>query len=142
MKLAQPMIKKIDHIGIAVSDLDNAIKRYELLTGHESSHREKVEEQAVDTAFFQVGEVRLELLKGTTPDSTVSRFVEKRGDGIHHICFEVEDLQAAKETLRAAGMQFVESASSRGAGGSEVAFIHPRSTGGILYELVQYPKAS
>ncbi|NIR51960.1 methylmalonyl-CoA epimerase [candidate division KSB1 bacterium] len=136
------MLKKVDHIGIAVSDLEDSTRRYEKITGKESAQEEVVEEQKVETTFFPVGEVRLELLQGTSPDSPISKFIEKRGEGIHHICFEVEDLEEAKESLSRQGLQFIEQASGTGAGGSKVAFIHPKSTGGILMELVEYPKSS
>jgi len=132
------MLKKIDHIGIAVADLEAAIKKYTDITGQPAAHKEIVPEHKVATAFFPVGETRLELLKGIDPDSSISKFVEKRGEGIHHICFEVEDLAATKQVLSQQGLQFVENTSERGAGGSKVAFIHPNSTGGILIELVEY----
>lgn len=135
------MLKKIDHIGIAVADLETASEKYEHLTGKSSGHKEVVEEQKVETAFFPVGEVRLELLKGTDPSSPISKFVEKRGEGIHHICFEVEDLTQAKAALSATGLQFIENISEEGAGGSKVAFIHPKSTRGVLMELVEYPQS-
>lgn len=135
------MLKKIDHIGIAVADLKAASEKYEHLTGQASGHKELIEEQKVETAFFPVGEVRLELLKGTDPSSPISKFIEKRGEGIHHICFEVEDLAQAKAALTATGLQFIENISEEGAGGSKVAFIHPRSTGGVLMELVEYPQS-
>ncbi len=134
------MLKKIDHIGIAVADLEAAIKKFTEITGKPATHKEIVPEHKVAAAFFPVGEVRLELLKGTEPDSLISKFIEKRGEGIHHICFEVEDLEKTKEALSKQGLQFIESASERGAGGSKVALIHPKSTGGVLIELVEYPK--
>lgn len=136
------MLKKIDHIGIAVKDLAASAHLYELLTGRPAAHKEVVEEQKVATAFFPLGEVRLELLEGTAADSPISKFIEKRGEGIHHICFEVENLDEAVERLSKAGLQFVEAASGRGAGGSKVAFMHPKSTRGILMELVEYPRAA
>ncbi len=134
------MIKKIDHLGIAVRDLDASIKRYEDLTGNPPAHRETVKEQAVDTAFFPLGDVKLELLKGISQESAVSRFIDKRGEGLHHICFEVEELTTAMTALTALGFEFVNSKSAQGAGDTKVAFIHPRSTGGILFELVEHPK--
>ncbi len=134
------MLKKIDHIGIAVADLEAAIQKYTEITGKPAAHKEVVPEHKVATAFFPVGEVRLELLKGTELDSPISKFIDKRGEGIHHICFEVEDLAKTKEALSKQGLQFIEGASEQGAGGSKVAFIHPKSTGGILMELVEYPK--
>jgi methylmalonyl-CoA epimerase len=136
------MLKKIDHIGIAVADLETAIQKYTEITGKPATHTEIVPEHKVATAFFPVGEVRLELLKGIDPDSPISNFIDKRGEGIHHICFEVEDLAKTKEALSKQGLQFIEGASEQGAGGSKVAFIHPKSAGGILMELVEYPKMS
>ncbi|MFQ5706019.1 MAG: methylmalonyl-CoA epimerase [bacterium] len=134
------MLKKIDHIGIAVADLDPAVQKYSKITGREPEHKEIVSEQKVATAFFPIGEVRLELLQGTQPDSPISRFIEKRGEGFHHICFEVEDLDQSVAALSRLGLQFIEGVSRKGAGDAQVAFIHPKSTGGILIELVQYPK--
>ena len=136
------MLKKIDHLGIAVANLDTAEKIYEKIKGKQSSHKEVVAEQKVQTAFFQVGEVRLELLKGTEPDSPISKFIEKRGEGIHHICFEVENLDKTKEEMFNQGFYFIENVSGKGASGSKVAFIHPKSTGGILMELVEYPEST
>ncbi len=132
------MIKKIDHIGIAVRNLDEAIAKYTALTGAEAGEKETVAEHQVETAFFQVGESRLELLKGTSEDSPISTFIRKRGGGIHHICLEVDDLDACKRTFSGAGLEFVANMSETGAGGSRVAFLHPRSTGGVLIELVQH----
>jgi len=136
------MLKKIDHIGIAVKDLEKAMEIYQALSGRAAGHKETVEAQKVQTAFFPVGEVRLELLQGTAADSPITKFIEKRGEGFHHICFEVEDLDAARNQLTARGFQFVAGISEQGAGGSKVAFIHPKSTGGLLVELVEYPPAS
>ena len=134
------MLKKLDHIGIAVDNLEASVKKYEQITGKKSGEKEVVAEQKVATAFFPVGETRLELLKGTHPDSPISKFIEKRGEGIHHICFEVENLAQSKTDMSKTGLQFVENISEAGAGGTKVAFIHPKSTGGILIELVEYPK--
>ncbi|MFQ5822939.1 MAG: methylmalonyl-CoA epimerase [bacterium] len=135
------MLKKVDHLGIAVAELDSAVEKYRTITGKEPSHQEVLHGQRVATVFFSVGEVRLELLKGTHPDSSISKFVEKRGEGIHHICFEVDDLEKAVEAMSKLGLQFIEQASGKGAGDSKVAFIHPKSTRGILMELVEYPKS-
>jgi methylmalonyl-CoA epimerase len=136
------MLKKIDHIGIAVAELESAVEKYKNITGTEPGHKEVVDEQKVATVFFPVGEVRLELLKGTHPDSPISKFIEKRGEGIHHVCFEVEDLEKSVAAMSKMGLQFIETASEKGAGGTKVAFIHPKSTGGILMELVEYPKSN
>ena len=134
------MLKKLDHIGIAVDNLDASVKKYEQITGKKSGEKEVVAEQKVATVFFEVGETRLELLKGTHADSPISKFIEKRGEGIHHICFEVENLAHSKTEMSKTGLQFIENISEAGAGRSKVAFIHPKSTGGILIELVEYPK--
>lgn len=134
------MLKKIDHIGIAVADLESAVKKYKDITGKEPTHKEVVEEQKVATAFFPVGDIRLELLKGIHPDSPISRFIEKRGEGIHHICFEVDDLKKSLEAMSKMGLHFIEETSGKGTRGTKVAFIHPKSTGGILMELVEYPE--
>ncbi len=134
------MLKKLDHIGIAVANLEASVKKYEQITGKKSGEKEVVAEQKVATVFFPLGETRLELLKGTHPDSPISKFIEKRGEGIHHICFEVENLTQSKTGMSKTGLQFIENISEAGAGGTKVAFIHPKSTGGILIELVEYPK--
>ena len=134
------MLKKLDHIGIAVDNLEASVKKYEQITGKKSGEKEVVDEQKVATVFFPLGETRLELLKGTQPDSPISKFIEKRGEGIHHICFEVENLAQSKTDMSQTGLQFIENISEAGAGGTKVAFIHPKSTGGILIELVEYPK--
>lgn len=132
------MLKRLDHIGIAVADLEAAVEIYKHLTGKSPAHKEVVEAQKVETVFFPVGEIRLELLKGTAADSPISKFIDKRGEGIHHICFEVDNLEEAKRELSKHGLQFIEQTSDKGAGGSRVAFIHPKSSRGILIELVQY----
>ena len=136
------MLKKLDHIGIAVNNLDASVKKYEQITGKKSGGKEMVVEQKVATVFFPVGETRLELLKGTHPDSLISKFIKKRGEGIHHICFEVENLAQSKIEMSKTGLKFIENISEAGAGDSKVAFIHPKSTGGILIEIVEYPKSA
>lgn len=133
------MIKKLDHIGIAVSDLKSSEQKYKTLTGVTSPTEEFVESQKVEVAFYSVGESRLELLQGTTPDSPISKFIDKKGEGIHHLCFEVDDLLKTKTALAKTGIEFIENISEAGAGGTKIAFIHPKSMGGILIELVEYP---
>jgi methylmalonyl-CoA epimerase len=135
------MIKKLDHIGIAVSDLKASEQKYKKLTGVFSPKEEFVPTQKVEVAFYPVGESRLELLQGTAPDSPISKFIEKKGEGIHHLCFEVDDLSATKTVLEKTGIQFIDNISDEGAGGTKVAFIHPKSMGGILIELVEYPES-
>lgn len=135
------MIKKLDHIGIAVSNLKASEHKYKKLTGINSPEVETVESQKVDIAFYPVGESRLELLQGTNANSPISKFIDKKGEGIHHLCFEVENLLETKTALQKSGVEFIENISKEGAGGSKVAFIHPKSMGGILIELVEYPES-
>lgn len=131
------MFKKLDHIGIAVSSLKEARTIYDALTGIISPHQETVAQQKVSTAFYPLSGVNIELLSATDSSSPIAKFIEKRGEGIHHLCFEVEDLQAERERLRAEGIDFI-SDPSPGANNSTVAFIHPRNASGVLIELVQY----
>ena len=133
-------LKKLDHIGIAVQDLDSATRIYQAVTNKKSSHKETVASQKVETTIFEIGDSRIELLNGTDPDSPISKFIEKRGAGIHHICFEVNNLTKAKKEIEKAGLKFIEEVSSEGVGGTKVAFLHPKSTGGVLIELVEYSK--
>jgi methylmalonyl-CoA epimerase len=133
------MIKKLDHVGIAVESLNAAIEQFAALTG-KASRIELVAGQKVKTAMFRAGQSCLELLQGTGRDSPISRFVRKRGEGVHHLCFEVENLQESRKQVSGQGFRFVELPSDDGAGGSKVAFIHPKSSAGVLIELVEYPK--
>jgi methylmalonyl-CoA/ethylmalonyl-CoA epimerase len=120
-----------------VEDLATAIDQFTGLFD-EQPRNEHVKEQQVDIAMFNVGESRVELLQGTTIDSTISKFVNKYGEGVHHICFEVDDLEESRAKLVAKGFRFVDLPSSRGAHGTRVAFIHPKSAAGVLIELVEY----
>ena len=133
------LAKKIDHIGIAVASLKDAIAQFSVLTGF-LPQTETVAAQHVDVAMFPVGGVRIELLEGTTSESAVAKFISKRGPGIHHICFEVEDLDKSKKVLSEQGLRFIEGVSAEGASNTRVAFLHPHSMAGILIELVEYPK--
>lgn len=126
---------RLEHVAIAVSDLDAAVAIYSALLGRPESGREVVESEQVQVAFFDLGDARLELLEPTAPDSPVGRFLERRGPGLHHIALEVTDIEAALERCRAAGLQTVGEAPRRGAGGRRVAFIHPAGSGGVLLEL-------
>jgi methylmalonyl-CoA/ethylmalonyl-CoA epimerase len=125
----------LDHIGIAVRDLGQALAFYRDGLGLDVSAPEEVPTEQVRVRFVPVGEVTLELLEATTPDSSVAAFIEKRGPGIHHITLRVDDIQAAVARLRARGVRLVHDAPRPGAHGSLVAFIHPASTGGVLIEL-------
>ncbi|HXX31602.1 MAG TPA: methylmalonyl-CoA epimerase [Myxococcaceae bacterium] len=132
--------KGLDHVAIVVRDLESAIHLYRDTLGLELTHVEEVPEQAVRTAIFGEGMGRVELICPTTPDSGVARFLEKRGEGLHHICIEVEDLESALEALRRAGAPLVDAAPRPGAGGARVAFVHPRGMRGVLTELREGPK--
>lgn len=128
---------KIDHIGIATRGIDDAAKFYRDVLGLEVAQTEEVAEQKVRVAMLPIGESRIELLEATSEDSPISRFLEKRGPGIHHFAVRVDDIQAALADLRRKGARLIDEEPRRGAGGCLVAFVHPSSTGGVLLELVQ-----
>ena len=128
---------KIDHIGIATRGIDDAAKFYRDVLGLEVVETEEVAEQKVRVAMLPIGESCIELLEATTEDSPISRFLEKRGPGIHHIAVQVDDIQAALADLKQKGARLIDEEPRRGAGGCLVAFVHPSSTGGVLLELVQ-----
>jgi len=130
------MALDIHHIGIAVSDLDESIDRYGALFGATVAHRETLEEQGVEAASLQVGPSRVELLRPLGPDTPVGRFIAKRGPGLHHVAFEVADLAAELERLRADGVQLIDESPRLGLFGLQVAFVHPEATGGVLAEFV------
>jgi len=131
------MLKIIDHIGIAVPNIDEALKFWQGGLGLAVSHREEVPAQQVKVAFLPLGATNVELLEPTSPDSSIAKAIEKRGPGVHHLCFEVEDLRAALAQLKAQGLQLINPEPVAGAHGKLVAFVHPKSTGGILLELCQ-----
>jgi methylmalonyl-CoA/ethylmalonyl-CoA epimerase len=131
------MLNKIDHIGVAVKNLDESLKFYALL-GVTPSHIEVVESQKVKTAFLTVGDVHIELLEPTSPDSPVAKHLEKRGEGMHHIAYEVNDVASALSALTAGGAQLIDQAPKDGAHNMLVAFIHPKSSGSVLTELCQH----
>lgn len=128
---------KIDHIGIATRGIDAAAKFYRDVLGLEVGETEEVAEQKVRVAMMSIGESRIELLEATSEDSPISRFLEKRGPGIHHIAVRVDDIQAALADLKQKGARLIDEEPRQGAGGCLVAFVHPSSTGGVLLELVQ-----
>ncbi len=128
---------KLDHVGIAVESLDEATRLYAGLLGLESVGTELVEEQRVRTAFLPLGESEVELLESTDPEGPLAAFIAKRGPGVHHIAYRVEDLDAALAELRAAGVRLIDEAPRYGAGGARIAFIHPKSAGGVLVELCE-----
>lgn len=128
---------KIDHVGIAVKSLSDSIGFYTEALGLESSVIETVDDQGATLAFFPVGDSRIELLEPVAEDTPVGRFITRRGEGLHHICFMVDDLEARLQYLRARGVQVLEGYPRRGAEGRLVAFLHPKSANGVLVELVQ-----
>ena len=131
------MLDKIDHVGIAVRNLAEAIARYTTLCGRGPDHLEEVASQKVKVAMFSVGESRVELLMATAPDSPIAKFIDKRGEGMHHVCFKVANLEEALARMKNAGMEVISDAGSEGAGGSRVAFLHPKSLMGVMVELVE-----
>ena len=134
------MITKIDHLGIAVRSLDETIPYYEKALGLACAHREEVPSQKVRTAFFHVGEVHLELLEPTSPESPIAKFLEKNGEGVHHIAFASSDITAQLATASAAGVKLIHEVPFEGAAGKLVAFLHPKFTHGVLTEFCA-PKA-
>ena len=131
------MLKKIDHIAIAVEDLDKSIAFYEKVLKLKVSTRESIASFAVETATVEIGGTEIELVEGKSDESAVRRFVDKHGSAIHHIAFLVEDIDRAMKELRAEGVRFIDEKPRPGKGGSRVAFMHPASTRGVLYELVE-----
>lgn len=131
------MLRGIDHVAVAVADLDEAVKTFKKVFGVDPVHREVIEGYHVETATFDVGNTCIEFVRGTSDESPISKYVDKKGPGIHHIAFAVEDVAAAMKKLAAAGARMVDRVPRTGKDGSLVAFIHPGSTGNILYELVQ-----
>ena len=126
----------IHHVGVAVADLDEAVASYERLFGGRLEHRERVEEQGVEAASIRVGESRLELLGALGEDTPVGRFLAKRGPGMHHVAYEVDDIGAALTHLSDAGAELIDDTPRRGMFGLEVAFVHPDSVHGVLSEVV------
>jgi len=131
------MIDKIDHIGIAVKNLDDALEFYQKQLGVEATGTEEVAEQKVKVAFLPVGESKLELLEGTTEDSPVNKFIEKKGAGVQHIALKVNDIEASLAELKEKGVKLIDESPRYGAGGARIAFVHPKSTGGTLIELCE-----
>ena len=131
------MFEKIDHVGIAVKDLEKAIKLYRDQIGLECKGIEVVEEQKVKVAFFPVGESKIELLESTDPDGPVGKYIEKKGEGVHHLSFRVTNIEKKLEQLKAQGVVLIDEKPRYGAGGARIAFLHPKSTGGVLVELCE-----
>lgn len=130
----------IEHLGIAVKDLAAAIKHYEEVLGVTCYGIEEVADQKVKTAFFQVGGTKIELLESTSPDGPIAKFIEKKGEGIHHVAFAVDDLAEALKHAASKGVQLIDAQPRKGAEGLQIAFLHPKSTMGVLTELCEHPR--
>jgi methylmalonyl-CoA/ethylmalonyl-CoA epimerase len=128
---------RIDHVGVAVEDLDAALTLYSTRFGMPVEHRETVEEQGVEAVLLGVGEGHVELLSPLAAESAVGRFLDRNGPGLHHVAYGTDDIQSALEAARAAGLQAIDEAPRAGIRNSRVAFLHPKSTGGVLTELVE-----
>jgi len=131
------MVKKVDHIGIAVANLDETLKLYEEVLGLECINTEVVEEQKVKVAFLPIGDTEVELLESTSPDGPIAKLIEKKGEGVQHIAFRVDNIEEALEEMRQKGMQLIDEKPRYGAGGAKIAFLHPKSTKGVLIELCE-----
>lgn len=131
------MFRKLVHVGIAVQNLREAVKKYSSLFNTSNTHLESVEEQKVNLAFFLVGDTRIELTEAASADSPIAKFITKRGEGIHHLSFEVDDIRAEINRLKNAGFELIDDEPKPGAGGYLVAFLHPRSMHGVLIEISQ-----
>ena len=130
-------MKHIDHIGIAVTDIDEAVETYERLLGRECYKREVVEDQKVDTAFFRTDQSKVELLGATDEESVIAKYIDKQGQGMHHLAFEVDDIHAEMDRLRDEGFTLLSEEPKRGADNKLVAFVHPKDNNGVLVELCQ-----
>jgi len=131
------MIKKLDHIGIAVSDLDSALRFYVDTLGLECTHIEEVPDQNVKIAFIPAGDVNIELVQATDSESAVARFIERKGEGIQHIALLVDDIEKELDNLKEKGVGFIDEQPREGAHGAKIAFLHPKSANGVLLELCE-----
>lgn len=131
------MIGKVDHIGIAVKSIDDALNFYEGILGIKCVSQEVVEEQKVKVAFLPVGDTEIELLQSTDEDGPIAKFIEKKGEGIQHIAYKVDDIEKAIAELKEKGIRLIDEKPRYGAGGAKIAFLHPKSTFGVLIELCQ-----
>lgn len=131
------MVGKVDHIGIAVANLDETLKLYTDILGMKLHGTETVAEQRVRVAFLPVGDTEIELLESTDPDGPIAKFIESKGQGIQHIAFSVTDIEAALTELKEKGVRLIDEKPRYGAGGAKIAFLHPKATNGVLVELCQ-----
>ncbi len=130
-------ILKIDHLGIAVNSIDEGKSLWTDMLGLAFEGSETVEEQKVTTAFFPVGESEVELLESTAPDGPIAKFLEKKGQGVHHVAFRVENIEEALAELKEKGIRLIDEKPRKGAGGAKIAFLHPKATNGVLVELCE-----
>lgn len=135
-------LTRIEHVALAVADIDVAIAHYRDTWGLEVTHRERVDDQGVEEAMLPLGDTYLQLLGSTGPDTTIGKFLARRGEGLHHIAYEVDDLVATLAELESKGVELIDRRPRRGGRGHMVAFVHPRSNHGLLVELIQRPPAS
>jgi methylmalonyl-CoA/ethylmalonyl-CoA epimerase len=131
------VLGRIDHVGVAVTDLDEAVALYSERLGMPVQHRETVEEQGVEAVLLGVGESHVELLRPLGPDTAVGRFLDRNGPGLHHVAYGIDDIDSALATVRDAGFRLIDERPRTGIRNSRVAFVHPKSTGGVLTELVE-----
>lgn len=131
------MYKRLSHVGIAVKSIENSSRTFSKLFNLTKSHTEEVKDQKVKVTFFEIGEGGIELLEPTSTESPVAKFIEKRGEGVHHLSFEVDDIEAEITRLKGEGFQMVDEKPRLGADGFKVAFLHPKSTHGVLVEISQ-----
>lgn len=131
------MIKKIEHIGIAVKSLETSNILFQKLFGKDHYKIETVESEHVNTSFFILGDTKIELLQATSPDSAIAKFIEKRGEGIHHIAYEVNNIEDEMTRLKEEGFEFIAATPKNGADNKRIAFLHPKSTNGVLVELCE-----
>ena len=132
------MFKKIYHIGVAVKQLESSLHVFQELLGMDCSGVEEVKEQKVKVAILPVGESKIELLESTSPEGNIAKYIEKKGEGIHHIAFEVDNLEEILVDLKKKGVQLIDQEPRSGAGGARIAFLHPKSTNGVLIELCEH----
>lgn len=135
------MMFEIDHVGIAVDDLESAVDHYRRAFGIEPTHRERVEDQGVDEVLFAVGPSDIQLLGALGPETPVGRFLARRGPGVHHVAYRVDDVASALERLRREGVRLIDDSPRPGSRGTSIAFVHPSDMGGVLVELVQHGAA-
>ncbi|SHI58361.1 methylmalonyl-CoA epimerase [Dethiosulfatibacter aminovorans DSM 17477] len=131
------MVKKVDHIGIAVKNLEETLKFYQEVMGLDLAGTEVVEEQKVKVAFLPIGDTEVELLESTDPDGPIARYIDKKGEGVQHIAYRVDDIEAAIAEMQEKGVRMIDEKPRYGAGGAKIAFCHPKYTAGVLVELCQ-----